>query len=209
MLAHRRVTGHEELKAQVEQIRKERLMNTTDELDRIAEEAWEGAAKKQSELVNLTFTIVAAKHITYDYQGEQRQTYVATVAMDGKEEDYYLGGLMVDKQVKYLLDSNLLPTRVRLIRDADRKGMPYVLKGMAAESNGATPETAPKGSFATDADLITGAIEKAGIDEVVLALGDLSKVIMVDEDGAYVLVTKGLSLPDAATIRKTLRGLAG
>lgn len=201
------MTGHDELKAQVEQIKKEREMtNTSEELDRVAEEAWEGAAKKQSELVNLTFTIVAAKHITYDYQGEQRQTYVATVSMDGKEEDYYLGGLMVDKQVKYLIDNQKLPTRVRLIRDADRKGMPYVLKGMTAETNGAVPATTSAKS--TDADLIASAVEKVGIDEVVLALGDLAKCIAVEEDGSYVLVTKGLSLPDAATIRKTLRGLA-
>lgn len=204
MLAQRRATAHEELKAQVEQIRKERLMNTSAELDRIAEESVENA-NKQAELVNLTFTILSVELVSYEYQGEQRQSYVGVVSRDGQEDDrFWLSGSILRRQIDFLVKEQKFPMRVKLIRDADRNGSPYVLKGMASE-NGAAPRTV----VPTDADLIASAVDKVGIDEVVLALGDLSKVIMVAEDGGYVLVTKGLSLPDAATIRKTLMGLAG
>lgn len=195
-----------ELEASIEQIRKERLMNTSAELDRIAEESVENA-NKQAELVNLTFTILSVELVSYEYQGEQRQSYVGVVSRDGQEDDrFWLSGSILRRQIDFLVKEQKFPMRVKLIRDADRNGSPYVLKGMMSE-NGAS--AAARAATPSDADLIANAVMKVGIDEVVLALGDLSKVIMVAEDGGYVLVTKGLSLPDAATIRKTLMGLAG
>lgn len=178
-------------------------MNISEELDRVAEEAWEAQAQKQSELVNLTFTLVAARLITYEYQGEQRQTYIATVTMDGVDSDYYLGGSIIDRQVKWLLDEKKLPCRVRLIRDADRKGSPYVLKSTSENStqSEATVKTTD------DAHLIIAAIEARGIDEVALALGDYADLIVVGENGEYELPTKGLKMTDAFKIRSKLQEL--
>lgn len=174
-------------------------MSTAEELDRIAEETLEGA-NKQAELVNMTFTLVSVELVNYEYQGEKRESYIGMISRDGVEDRYWLSGAILRRQIDYLVKEGKLPCRVKLIRDADRNGSPYVLK-VAGEVE------APSVNGTPDADLIRQAIDKRGIDEVAIALGTFSTNIVVGEDGAYTLSLTGLSLPEAHAIRTKLQGL--
>lgn len=187
-------------------------MSTAEELDRIAEETAEGA-NKQAELVNVTFTIVSVELVKFEYQGEARESYIGIVSRDGQEDRYWLSGAVLRRQIDYLVKEGKLPCRVKLIRDADRNGSPYVLKvaGEAEAPKVSSNEIVNGISAAvlTDAELIRQAVAIRGIDEVALALGDLSDRIEVDESGAYTLPLKGLKLTEAASIRSKLRELIG
>lgn len=182
------------------------MTNISEEMDRIAEETLEGA-NKQAELVNLTFTLISVELVHYEYKEEKRESYVGTVSLNGKEDDrYWLSGAILRRQIDYLVKEDAFPVRVKLIRDADRNGSPYVLKIASGLSKIEAPAA---GGAMSDHQLIRAAIDRVGIDEVSVALGEHSDSIMVEEDGSYTLVTKGMSLTSAATIRTTLRELAG
>ena len=104
------------------------MTDLSDGLEKIAEEASDSNARRQSELVNLSFTLRGARLVKYVYEGEERQAYVATVVMDGAEEEAYLRGAICMKQIKWLIENGKLPAAVKLVRDSDRFGSPYVLR---------------------------------------------------------------------------------
>jgi hypothetical protein len=118
------------------------MSELSDGLEKIAEESSDSSARRQgelvtrrqSELVNLSFTLTNARLVKFVYQGEERQAYVGSVVINGAEEEAYLGGAICMKQIKWLVESAKLPAPLRLVRDSDRFGSPYVLK--AAEPAG-------------------------------------------------------------------------
>lgn len=175
-------------------------MNIAEELDKIALETIEGA-NKQAELVNMTFTLVGAELVNYEYQGEKRESYIGTVSMDGKEDRYWLSGSILRRQIDWLMANGKLPVRVKLIRDADRNGSPYVLKAMEP-----VRELSANGAV-SDKELIRQAIDRVGVDEVAIALGEDESLIQVDDDGVFTLQLKGVSLVKAKAIRDKLTEL--
>jgi hypothetical protein len=104
------------------------MTDLSDGLEKIAEEALDSNARRQSDLVNLSFTLRDARLVKYVYEGEERQAYVGTVVIDGAEEEAYLRGAICMKQVKWLIENGKLPAALKLVRDSDRFGSPYVLK---------------------------------------------------------------------------------
>src|SRR5207247_9532361 len=70
----------------------------------------------------------AARLVKYEYGGEERQAYVGTVMIDGAQEEAYLRGAICMKQIKWLIENGKLPAALKLVRDSDRFGSPYVLK---------------------------------------------------------------------------------
>jgi len=104
------------------------MTDLSDGLDKIAEEAADSNARRQSELVSLSFTLRDARLVKYVYEGEERQAYVGTVMIDGAQEEAYLRGAICMKQIKWLIENGKLPAALKLVRDSDRFGSPYVLK---------------------------------------------------------------------------------
>jgi hypothetical protein len=104
------------------------MTDLSDGLEKIAEEALDSNARRQSELVNLSFTLRDARLVKYVYEGEERQAYVGTVVIDGAEEEAYLRGAICMKQIKWLIEKGKLPAALKLVRDSDHFGSPYVLK---------------------------------------------------------------------------------
>ena len=104
------------------------MTDLSDGLEKIAEEASDSNARRQSELLNLSFTLRDARLVRYVYEGEERQAYVGTVMIDGAEEEAYLRGAICMKQIKWLIENRKLPAALKLVRDSDRFGSPYVLK---------------------------------------------------------------------------------
>ena len=104
------------------------MTDLSDGLEKIAEEASDSNARRQSELVNLSFTLRDARLVKYVYEGEERHAYVGTVVIDGGEEEAYLRGAICMKQIKWLIENGKLPAAVKLVRDSDRFGSPYDLR---------------------------------------------------------------------------------
>jgi len=104
------------------------MTDLSDGLEKIAEEGSDSNARRQSELVNLSFTLRDARIVKYVYEGEERQAYVGTVVIDGAEEEAYLRGAICMRQIKWLIENGKLPAALKLVRDSDRFGSPYVLK---------------------------------------------------------------------------------
>ena len=119
------------------------MTDLSEGLEKIAEEASDSNARRQSELVNLSFTLRDARLVKYVYEGEERQAYVGTVVIDETEEEAYLRGAICMKQIKWLIENGKLPATLKLVRDADRFGSPYVLK--AAEPARMTGPDSVKG----------------------------------------------------------------
>jgi len=104
------------------------MTDLSDGLEKIAGEGWDASTRRQSELVNLSFTLRDARLVKYVYEGEERQAYVGTIAIDGAEEDVFLRGAICTKQINWLIASGKLPAPLKLVRDSERFGSPYVLK---------------------------------------------------------------------------------
>lgn len=132
------------------------MTDLSDGLDKIAEEASDSnGGRRQSELVNLSFTLRDARLVKYLYEGEERQAYVGTVAINGVEEDVYLRGAILTKQIKWLIANDKVPAPLKLVRDSERFGSPYVLKADEParvkgpdEPNAQSPATAPMAEVA-------------------------------------------------------------
>jgi hypothetical protein len=104
------------------------MSDLSDGLERIAGEGWDTSGRRQSELVNLSFTLRDARLVKYVYEGEERQAYVGTIAIDGSVEEVFLRGAICTKQINWLIASGKLPAPLKLVRDSERFGSPYVLK---------------------------------------------------------------------------------
>ena len=130
-----------------------------EELDRIANEAG-GQARKEAELVNLTFTITAARMHTYDWQGEERKSFIATCETEEGPDDFYIGGAKSFRQLKWLVENDLLPVQVKMVRDVSKEGSPYILKAI---------DGVKKPRRSADKDVMAAAVEAVGVDAVLEA----------------------------------------
>src|ERR671922_1496769 len=101
------------------------MTDLSDGLEKIAEETPDSNARRQSELVNLSFTLRGARLVKFVYQGEERQAYVGSIVINGAEQEAYLGGAICMRQIKWLIENRKLPAALKLIRDSDRFGSPY------------------------------------------------------------------------------------
>ena len=118
-------------------------MTIAEELEQVGQDAY-GDRGSQAELVNLVFTIVSAhlsdpftvKELQRNVDGvemeveREKQSWVALVDIGTGEEpkEYWMDGAACGKQVKWLVDNQKLPLRVKLVKNADKKGNPYWLK---------------------------------------------------------------------------------
>ena len=89
----------------------------------------------QKELVGKVFTLEGYRNVKTKF-GER---HVATVRFDGGTEavEAWLGGVLVNRQLKGLSDKELLPCRLRLTQDESMDGSPYVLEEV---TSGIEPE---------------------------------------------------------------------
>ena len=112
------------------------MSELSDGLEKIAYEASDSGTRRpgelvtrrQSELVNLSFTLRDARLVKFVYQGEDRQAYIGSVVINGAEQEAYLGGAICMKQINWLIENRQLPAPLKLVRDSERFGSPYVLK---------------------------------------------------------------------------------
>jgi len=179
-----------------------------DALETAEKEAMTGDVIKSAEMVNKSFTIHDAEEVTSKVEREgkdgvkrleENKSWKATITIDdGERVQCWIGGYIAFKQVRYLIDHEMLPARVRLIRDSSLDGSPYKLQeGEAATgqpSNG-------RASFNDD-------LKAFGLDIVYEALKaeGLDNYLTTDDSNNPVL--KGeIPLPDMAKITKIIRDL--
>src|SRR3990172_7321089 len=104
----------------------------TDWLQQAGDEASSGTARKQIDLINQIFTLKGAvlHPFTDKKTGQPASSYIATIRLDGAEEDeeFWLGGVRVMGQVEAILAKGLLPIRVRHGSVALTNGTAYNLE---------------------------------------------------------------------------------
>src|SRR5437867_13335753 len=100
------------------------MTDLSDGLEKIAEEASDSNARRQSELVNLSFTLRDARPVKYVYAGEERQAYVGTVVTDEAGEDAYPGAAICMKQIRWLSEHGKLAAALQRVRDPEHVRSP-------------------------------------------------------------------------------------
>ncbi len=115
------------------------MSDLNDTLQGIANDAWNHSdTGKQVDLVNLDFIFLDVETVEWEDQEtkETKDGRVGTIDKGEGPERYWLDGALVRPQVDYMVEQGLLPHRMRLIRDGERRGSPYILQALG----GAAPE---------------------------------------------------------------------
>ena len=106
-------------------------------------DAWETSdAEKQGTVTGKVFTLFEAENVEYEYKGEDRESWIATLRIHGEDEErkVWFGG-KVYRQVAWLLKHDQLPIVMTQVIQDDLKGKPFEL-------------TIPEGVDLTPADRI-------------------------------------------------------
>ena len=194
---------------------------TNDWLQDAGDEASSGTARKQIDLVNLTFTLKGAVLHPYTDKktGQPAASYIGTIRLDGAEEDeeFWLGGVRVMGQVESILAKGMLPIRLRHGSIALTNGTAYNLELVSGNDAPAVREPIGKAALIAymQRNAMTGSdvLRTLGVDpggnpqqawsdyiEKVIALDEVK-----DEDGACAMILKTLS----STTPKSFPGRTG
>ena len=178
------------------------MNDIAENLNRIAEEG--GGARKEQELVNVDFTLKVARLHRYDYKGEERQSWIAVCELpDGTEDEFYIGGSTSFRQVQWLVDNEKLPLRVRMTRDTNKEGQPYVLKpagsGNMTDNSPVTPKSGP--------DPLLVAVAQHGESGVLewLAEREWDQFVVFAPDGSGLILSTETPPVMQAKVRDELR----
>jgi len=182
---------------------------TNDWLQEAGDEASGGKARKQKDLINLTFTLKSAvlHHGKDPKTDEPTVSYIGTIRLDGAEEDeeFWLGGVRVMGQVESILAKGMLPIRLRHGSIALTNGTAYNLELVGGNDAPAVREPIGKAALIAymQRNAMTGSdvLKALGVDSggnPQQAWSDyIEKVIALDgvkdEDGACAMILKTLS----------------
>ncbi len=75
-------------------------------------------------LLDKNFTINSVKVVN----GMHGETFVGELTLDGEAVEAWLSGNVVFRQLTALVDADGFPREVRIVRDADQWGEPFVLQ---------------------------------------------------------------------------------
>ena len=176
-------------------------------LEQAEREAMTGDVIKSAEMVNRSFTIHSAEEITSMVERvgkdgvkreEENKSWKATVTIDDDEKvQCWIGGYIAFRQVRFLIDHEMLPARVKLIRDSSLDGSPYKL----LEGEPPTGVAATNGRVSFNDDL-----KAIGLDAVYEAFKaeGVDQYLSIDDNGEPVLVAS-VPLPDMMKITRIIR----
>lgn len=121
----------------------------------------------QSDVDGKAFMLMGYRMVTTKF-GERR---VASIQLSGDTEsvEAWLGGALVDRQLKKLVDDELLPCLVKLSHNHDMEGDPYVLlepsdtEAQAWKGDGAQARPGQKLSTHPEMDALVGFCKENGL----------------------------------------------
>ncbi len=200
------------------------MSELNDVLQGIADDAWESTAGKQAELVNQDFMLLSATLVDYEFEGEKRTSWVGVVEVEGEEPtSYWLSGALVRPQMDYLMKNELLPVKARLVRDAERKGSPYVLQAfeeraqtLVEQANAALnpPDVITEARAAGALPKLRNRLAKiqttVDLDTMLKAVSeaDLNNAFQLDEEGLHIVLDSNIGVVEQAKVVKMLQALA-